>query len=206
MLQGMWGKKIGMTQVFSEKDKVVPVTVIDVQNWIVTNIKTQDRDGYDAVQVGLIRPKYASADFASEWLKKTAKYFSFLREVSRSELSEDVVIGKPIDILAILNAGQKVDVFGITKGCGFQGAVKRHGYSGGRASHGPRFGRRPGSLSFMRSEGKVIKGKGMPGHMGAAQRVMHKLEVVKIDDESRIVLVKGSVPGKAGSLVFMRKV
>ena len=206
MLKGIWGKKIGMTQIFSEKNKVVPVTVIDVDNWIITNVKTQERDGYEAVQLGLVRAKYADIDFASEWLKKTNKYFSVLREVGKSEFSEEIVIGKPVDILAILNTGQKMDVFGITKGCGFQGVVKRHGYSGGPASHGPRFGRKGGSLSFMRSEGKVIKGKGMPGHMGAVQRVMHKLEIVKVDYESRIVLVKGSVPGKSGSLVFMRKV
>ena len=96
-------------------------------------------------------------------------------------------------------------IFGITKGRGFQGAVKRHGFSGGRASHGSKLGRKPGSLSYMRRQGRVVKGKKMPGHMGVERRVMKNLEVVKIEPEAHVVFVKGSVPGKSGSLVFVRK-
>ncbi len=104
-----------------------------------------------------------------------------------------------------LAEGDTVDVFGITKGAGFQGVVKRHGFAGGRASHGATFGRFPGGLSFMRSRGRVIKGKRMPGHMGVDRRVMKNLEIIKIESEAHVVLVKGSVPGKSGSLVFVRK-
>jgi len=204
MLKGIWGKKIGMTQIFSENNKVVPVTVIDIDHWVVTNHKFKERDGYDAVQVGSLRKKYCGKDFSQEWLKNTKKYFSVLREITLGDASQKFEIG-PLDFSSIVSVGEAVDVFGITKGHGFQGVVKRHGFTGGRASHGPRFGRIPGSLSFMRSEGKVIKGKKLPGHMGVDQRVMRNLEIIKIEPESNVVLVKGSVPGGSGSLVFIRK-
>lgn len=205
MLKGVWGRKIGMTQIFSANNKVVPVTVIDVDNWLVTNIKTKDKDGYDAVQCGALRKKYIGKDFSDSWLKKPKHYFSCFKEIKREELTQDVVVGQPLNFATMLDEGQLVDVFGITKGKGFQGVVKRHGFSGGRASHGPRFGRIPGSLSFMRRQGRVIKGKKLPGHMGMVKRVMKKLEVVRVQADAKVVLVKGSVPGGSGSLVFIQK-
>lgn len=204
MITGIWGKKVGMTQVFSG-DKVVPVTVIDAGNWYVTQIKTAEKDGYTAIQVGCVKPRYADKEFDAEWLKKPANYFSELREVTVSEIPENLATGNAVDLGSVLAEGTEVDVFGITKGAGFQGAVKRHGFGGGRASHGDKTGRRTGGIGFFRAEGRVIKGKRMPGHMGVNKRVMKNLEVVKVDSDSRLLLIKGSVPGKTGSLVFVRK-
>ncbi len=206
MLSGVWGKKIGMTQVFSEKNKVVPVTVIDLDNWFITNVKTKDRDGYDAVQVSYLRKRYFSQSFNKEWLKKPNVYFMFIKEIKlEKQPDSSFEIGNQVDSWTVLTPGESVNVFGTTKGRGFQGVVKRHGFKGGPASHGPRFGRLPGALSFMRSQGKVPKGKKLPGHMGVEQRVMKNLEIVKIENEAKVALVKGSIPGSSGSLVFMQK-
>ncbi|MGE0206615.1 MAG: 50S ribosomal protein L3 [Candidatus Babeliales bacterium] len=206
MLKGLWGKKIGMTQVFSKENIVVPVTVIDLDNWYVTNIKTNERDGYSAIQVGHLRKKYSDQPFSKDWLKQPKDYFVFLREIKlEKEPETPFEIGQALDITSVIEEGKNVDVFGITKGKGFQGVIKRHGFRGGPASHGPRFGRWPGSVSFMRSQGRVIKGKKLPGHMGVANRVMKNLEIIKIENGSKIALVKGSVPGNSGSLVFMQK-
>ena len=205
MVQGLWGKKIGMTQVFSEDQKVVPVTVIDVAHWFVTQIKTKERDGYDAVQLGCVKRRYADQSFSSSWLQAPTQYFSILKEVHLSDVSTEIVVGQPADISLLLAKGDNVDVFGVTIGRGFQGGVKRHGFAGGRASHGSNLGRGPGSLSFMRSRGRVIKGQRMAGHMGTDLRVMKNLEVIKVEADAKVVLIKGSVPGKSGSLVFVRK-
>lgn len=206
MSKSVIGKKIGMTQVFSDNNKVVPVTVIDLNNWVVTNIKSIERDGYNAIQIGLVRNKYSDQQFSESWLKKPMQYFYVLNEIEQHDLLKDSAVGQPVDFCALFQVGDNFDVFGTTKGHGFQGVVKRHGFSGGRASHGPRFGRIPGSLGFMRSQGRVIKGKKLPGHMGNVQRVMKNLEIIRIEPESKVVLVKGSIPGGSGSLVFMRKV
>ncbi len=205
MLRGVWGKKIGMTQFFSENDGVIPVTVINLADWIVTVIKNKQRDGYDAIQVGCKREKYADQAFSNEWLKKPKQYFGFLREIKVADANHGYEVGQSIDFGSALSIGEKVNVRGTTKGYGFQGVVKRHGFRGGSASHGPRFGRWPGSVGAFRSQGKVIKGKRLPGHMGCTQRVMRQLEVINIEPASRIALVKGSVPGSSGSLVFMQK-
>jgi large subunit ribosomal protein L3 len=204
MIKGLWGKKIGMTQVFSDEQKVVPVTVIDLADWYITQVKTKANDGYSAVKLGQVKARYAGQPFSAEWLREPKKYFSAFKEVPVTE-GFALVVGDATDIAAILSKGDNVDVFGITKGAGFQGVVKRHGFAGGRASHGATFGRFPGGLSFMRSRGRVIKGKRMPGHMGVEQRVMRNLEIVKVEPDARVVLIKGSVPGKSGSLVYVRK-
>lgn len=206
MSKSIIGKKIGMTQAFSENDKVVPVTAIDLNNWLITNIKSKDKDGYDAVQVGLVRNKYVGQEFSINWIKKPMHYFYAMREIDSHEKLKDAVVGQPVDFCSLLEVGDNFDVFGTTKGRGFQGVVKRHDFTGGRASHGPRFGRIPGSLGFMRSQGRVIKGKKLPGHMGDVQRVMRNLKVIRIEPEANIILIKGSVPGGSGSLIVMRKV
>lgn len=205
MMTTLYGKKIGMTQLFSG-DVVVPVTAIDLSNWIVTGFKRDDRDGYNAVVVGWVRKQFADKPFAAEWLKEPKKHFYVQREVQAVSLMDQVQVGQPINFVQLLESGKLVDVFGITKGHGFQGVVKRHGFAGGRASHGPRFGRIPGSLGFMRSQGRVIKGKKLPGHMGCDSAVMRNLPVVRLDPESQVVFVKGSVPGASGSLVMLRTV
>lgn len=205
MVRGLWGKKIGMTQIFSDEQKVVPVTAIDLSNWYVTQIKTKENDGYQAIKLGCVKNKYAEQEFSADWLKKPKIYFSAFREVPVDTSSEiNLELGQKID-LSVLSKGDNVDIFGITRGLGFQGVVKRHGFSGGRASHGATFGRFTGSLSFMRSRGRVIKGKKMPGHAGVEKCVMKNLEIMRIEPEANVLLVKGSVPGKSGSLVFVRK-
>lgn len=206
MVNGLWGKKIGMTQVFSDRG-VVPATIIDLAHWYVTQIKSQEKDGYNALQIGLVRSRFNDKEFSPEWIKKPSKYFYFLKEVAitGTDSEKSFTVGQKIDPKELFNKGDAVDAFGITKGCGFQGVVKRYGWSGGKASHGSKFGRLPGSLGGARESGKVIKGKGLPGHMGASQRAVLNLEIVDLLDASPIVVVKGSVPGKAGTLIFLRK-
>lgn len=205
MIKGLWGKKIGMTQVFSN-EKVVPVTAIDLSNWLITQIKTKDKNGYTAVQVGKVKNRYSIQEFSADWLKKPKKYFSLIKEV-RTEVpvSEEIKIGQIAEPNLILNEGDFVDITGISIGKGFAGVVKRHGFAGGRASHGGRMGRSTGSLSFMRSQGKVVKGKKMPGHLGQKQKVSKNLEIIKFKPEAQVVFVKGSIPGKSGSFVFVKK-
>ena len=204
MIEGLWGKKIGMTQVYSQ-DKVVPVTAINISDWFVTGFKTQDRDGYDAVQVGCVRDRYKDMSFSKEWLKKTKKHFSLLREVSFTGSFDTLKVGQKVDSLSSVKEGDVIDVVGKSKGRGFAGVMKRHGFSGGPASHGGKIGRRPGAIGFMASCGRVIKGKKLPGRMGNESKTIKRLPVVKVDLENKIVLVKGSVPGCAGSFVFIRK-
>jgi len=204
MVTGLWGKKIGMTQVF-DKDKVIPVTVIDLGRWIVTNVKTKDRDGYDAVQVGCVKERFISEPYFPQWLKEPKKYFSIMREIDALDTVDDLSIGKPAEFYSSLKPGDAIDVGGVTKGHGFSGVVKRHGFAGPPASHGATMGKRPGSIGHMRSQGKVIKGKRLPGHMGVDKRVVRGLEVVSFEPEKNIIIIKGSVPGKAGSLLFVKK-
>ena len=204
MITGFWGKKIGMTQVFVE-GKVIPVTVIDAGNWFITNVRTKERDGYNAIQVGCVRSKYVGVPFSTEWLKNLKNYFGLVREVKIEGDMPELTIGQPADAYTSFQQGDKVDVSGTTKGCGFAGVVKRHRFAGQTVSHGHKMGNRPGSLSFMRSQGRVIKGKRMPGHMGVAWRMMRNLEVVRIEPETGVMLVKGAVPGKAGSFLRVLK-
>jgi len=209
MITGLWGKKIGMAQIFSG-ERVVPVTAVDVSGWIVTDIKTKERDGYSAVQVGCIKGKYSAKKFEMSWLKKPKQYFSILREIrlgkDASEIEgASIAIGKAANFLAHIAEGDFVDVFGKSKGCGFAGVYRRYNFGGAPKSHGSKMGRRTGSLGFMATQGKVIKGKKMPGQMGNKRCVASNLKVVRIQKDSNLILVKGSVPGKAGSLVFLRK-
>jgi large subunit ribosomal protein L3 len=209
MIKGLWGKKLGMTQVFSQEKKVIPVTAIDLSHWVVTQIKTKEKDGYNAIKMGYIKSKYQNQDFSLDWLKSPRIYFSTFKEVPVDlEDGEDLTslsLGKSIKS-DIISEGDFVDVAGITRGLGFQGVVKRHGFSGGRASHGAKFGRFTGALSHTRRQGRVMKGKSMPGHMGVDKRVMKNLKVIKLEPSSGLVLVKGSVAGKSGSFVFLKRV
>lgn len=206
MNAGLWGKKIGMTQVF-DGDIVVPVTAIDVTGWIVFGFKTVERDGYNALIIGLVKDRYASQSFTKEWTKSSKRYFSVVREVKTSQDASSFVLGEKIAFHKDLEIGSEVDVFALTKGCGFAGVVRRHGFTGGKASHGSTMGKRPGSMGGARMQGKIIKGKKLPGHMGVVQRMMSGLKVIRVveKNDQPVVLVKGSVPGKAGSLVYIRK-
>ncbi len=205
-MTGLWGKKIGMTQVFAQ-NKAVPVTVIDTSNWCITHTRTSDRDGYNAVQIGCVRLRYREQNFVADWLKQPKKYFSFIREIKldKDPAEMELEVGKPAGLLATIQEGDKVDVFGTSKGKGFAGVVKRHGFSGSPASHGAKMGKHTGSIGSFRTQGRVAKGKKMPGHLGDAQRVVRNLEIITIKSDDNVVLLKGSVPGKTGSLVFLRK-
>ncbi len=205
MIQGFWGRKVGMTQVFAENNKVVPVTAVDVSGWYVSQIKTVDNDGYNAVQVAYLRNKYQKKTFEIDWLKNKSKYFQWVKEIPVADISNDLQIGHKFESAHIVTEKETVDVVGITKGCGFSGAMRKHGFSGGPASHGSCFKRRLGGVGFMRATGQVIKGKGMAGHMGVEQRTAKNLQVVQVKSDDSLILIKGSMAGKPGSLVFVRK-
>lgn len=204
MVNGFWGRKVGMTQLFSG-DRVVPVTLVDASSWCVVGHKTKERDGYEAIQVGCPRKRYQGETFSSSWLQDKKKYFLFVREIFTKQPSTELEVGTGINFSNYFSEGEKVDVTGISIGRGFAGVVKKHNYAGGAASHGSKQGRRPGSNGGLRTSGKVIKGKGMPGHLGAERKTMQNLDVVRILPEENMVAVKGSFAGKAGSLVFIRK-
>jgi large subunit ribosomal protein L3 len=204
MVKGLWGKKVGMTQIYS-KDKVVPVTVVDVSDWLVTCVKTHDRDGYDAVCVGRVRNKYKGQSFSKEWVKKSKKYFTLSREIKISGELVEREPGLDVDFYNQLKEGDVVDVIGRSTGKGFAGVMKRHGFSGGPGSHGGKIGRGPGAIGFMTACGRVIKGKKLPGRMGNRQRTIKGLSIMKVDQENKVVLVKGAIPGSAGTFVFIRR-
>jgi len=205
MVKGLWGKKIGMTQIF-ENDRVIPVTAIDVSGWVVTNIRTQERDGYTAVQVGKVKNNHSDKKFMVDWLKRPKKYFSSLREIKANEKVQDVTVGQLATFYTELSIGDKVDIVGTSIGRGFAGVVKRYNFGGPPASHGATMGKRPGSIGSLASQGKVFKGKKMPGQMGNKRCMIRNLVVVKIKKDDKLLLVKGAIPGKVGSLVFVNKV
>jgi len=181
--------------------------VIDVSGWFVTNVRTVERDGYTAVQVGCVKDRYAKNKFSADWIKQSKKYFKNVREIRVDAKSGETfpAIGQELELSSVLNVGTVVDVFGTTKGCGFAGVLRRHNFSGPPASHGHTMGNRTGSIGCHATQGKVIKGKKMPGQMGNVKRATRNLEVIKVEQDAQVVLVKGSVPGKSGSLVFVRK-
>jgi large subunit ribosomal protein L3 len=203
-ITGIWGRKIGMTQVFVN-DKVVPVTAIDIADWHVTNVKTQERDGYNALQVGLVKDRYKSEKYNKDWIKKPSTYYAFIREIPLKDAEADIVIGKPVNFSELMALGEMVDVFGMTIGKSFAGVVKRWRFAGPPGSHGSTMGKRPGSIGSLVKSGHVVKGKKLPGHMGCDNRVMQNLKVIMVKEDTKTLLVKGSIPGKSGNLVFVRK-
>jgi large subunit ribosomal protein L3 len=205
MIRGFWGLKIGMTQLFTDEN-AIPVTAVQAGSWIIIGIKTKERDGYDAVRIGLLRPRYRDQAFMSDWLKKLATYFALTREVKLDAPQESLIVGALFNPGQAVEEGDRVDVIGTSKGMGFSGVVKRHHFNGPPASHGSTMGNRTGSISHFRAHGRVIKGKRMPGRAGGDQCTVRNLSVVKTGLENgSVVLIKGSIPGKAGSLVFVRK-
>jgi large subunit ribosomal protein L3 len=205
-VNGLWGKKVGMTQIF-QGDKVVPVTVVDVAHWFVIAVKTVKKDDYDAIQVGCVRLRYKGKTFLREWASDLKKYFQYVREIKidNNKLLNNFTIGQCIDLSSQVDFDNLVDVTGVTKGAGFAGVVRRHNFRGARASHGDTMGKRTGSIGSLTACGKVIKGKKMPGRMGGKQRTMKSVPVVSFDKDANLMLVKGSIPGKSGTLVFVRK-
>ena len=203
-MKGILGKKIGMTQIFTEVGAVVPVTVVEAGPVVVTQIKTVEKDGYNAVQVGFGDVKEKSLNkpqkghlAAANTLKKHLKEF-------RVDSVEGYTVGQEIkaDLFA---AGEMVDVSGISKGKGFQGPIKRHGQSRGPESHGSRYHRRPGSMGACSFPGRVFKNKKLAGHMGSVKVTVQNLEVVKVDADKNLILVKGAIPGAKGSVVTIKE-
>ncbi len=206
MLSGVLGKKLGMSQLFDAKGNVVPVTVVDVGTWYVTQVKTEEKDGYCALQVSLPRKRYQGASFSPEWLKKKSDYFLHIKEVKPVDQAHAFVVGQKITIDDIeLQEGEIVAVTGQSTGLGFQGVVKRYGFAGGPKTHGSTFHRKPGSSGCLRTQGEIIKGKRFPGHTGAEQVTIDGLRVVKIDKNVGCLFIKGALPGKKDSLVIVRK-
>ena len=203
-MKGILGRKIGMTQIFTEAGEVVPVTVVEAGPVVVTQVKTIENDGYNAVQVGFGDAKEKSLNkpqkghlAAANVLKKHLKEF-------RVESVDAYTVGQEIkaDVFA---AGEMIDVTGISKGKGFQGPIKRHGQSRGPESHGSRYHRRPGSMGACSYPGRVFKNKKLAGHMGSVKVTVQNLEVVRVDADKNFILVKGAIPGAKGSVVTLKE-
>ena len=205
MKKAILATKVGMTQIFNENGALVPVTVLQAGPCVVTQVKTVENDGYDAVQVGFVdkREKLVSKPVKGHFDKAGVSYKRYVREF-RLENAEEYSVKDEIkaDIFA---AGDKIDATAISKGKGFQGAIKRHGQHRGPMAHGSKFHRHQGSNGSATTPGRVFKGKGMPGQMGNKQITVQNLEVVKIDAENNLILVKGAVPGPKKCLVTVRE-
>ena len=202
-MKGILGKKIGMTEVFTEEGKLIPVTVVEIEPNVVTQIKTVEKDGYDAIQLatGEKREKIANKPELGHTKKAGTTPKRFLKEIRGVSVS-DYKLG---DLLGAntFEEGEIVDVTGITKGKGFQGVIKKYNQSRGPMGHGSQYHRGVGSLGTMRPM-HVLKGKHMPGHMGNVQRTMQNLEIVKVDTDNNYLMIKGNVPGNKGSYIVIK--
>lgn len=206
MAKGILGKKIGMTQIFTEEGKVVPVTVVESGKNVVILNRTIENDGYNAVQLGFgdIKAKKVTKPMAGQFKKAGVDAVKFIRELRLADVSEynvGDVIG--VDIFA---AGDLVDVTGTSKGKGFAGGIKRHNFRRGPMGHGSKSHREPGSTGAMISGhgGRVLKGKKLPGRMGGAKVTVQALSIVKVDTERNLLLIKGAIPGAKGSFVVIK--
>ena len=204
MNKGIIGKKIGMTQIFDEKGNVIPVTVIETAGNIVSQIKTVETDGYNAIQLGYgeIKDKHINKPEAGHFAKAKLPNRKHLREF-RLDSVENYKVGDEVKV-DIFEVGEKVDIQGTSKGKGFQGVIKRHGQHRGPMGHGSMYHRRPGSMGPTSTPGRVFKGKKLPGHMGRNTITIQNLEVVKVDLDKNVILVKGSVPGANGSILKIK--
>ena len=203
-MKGILGKKIGMTQVFTTDGVLVPVTVIEVEPNVVTQIKTMEKDGYEAVQLGntTIREKVSNKASIGHAKKANSAPKRFLKEIRGVNVS-DYTLGQVIDA-SMFNAGEIVDVTGISKGKGFQGVIKRFNQTRGPMGHGSQYHRGVGSMGTLLPM-HVLKGKKLPGHMGNEKVTIQNLTVVKVDLENNLILIKGNVPGPKKSLVMIRE-
>ena len=204
MQKGLIGRKVGMTQIFDEEGKVIPVTAIEVGPCTVTQIKTVEQDGYTAVQLGFgeVKERKLNKPQLGHLSKNKLAPKKYLREF-RLDSVEGMKVGDELkaDVFAV---GDKVDVQGTSKGKGFQGVIKRHGQHRGPMGHGSMYHRRPGSMGPTSTPGRVFKGKKLPGHMGAQTISILNLEVVRVDLDKNVILVKGSVPGAKGAILKLK--
>jgi large subunit ribosomal protein L3 len=205
MMKNLIGRKMGMGQIFSEEGKAVPVTIIEAGPCLVTQIKTREKEGYNAVQLGFeeVQEDRLNKPRTGHLKSKGVKPLRHLSEVrvddpGRYELGQEIKVD-------VFSKGDRADVSGISKGKGFAGVIKRHGFSGGPASHGSHFHRAPGSVGACATPAKVFKGKKLPGHMGHETVTVLSLEIVDIKPDLNLLLVKGAVPGPRGGLVHIRE-
>ncbi|MBQ1862084.1 MAG: 50S ribosomal protein L3 [Clostridia bacterium] len=204
MEKGIIGRKIGMTQLFTENGNVIPVTVLEVGPCPVVQKKTVENDGYDAVQLGFedIREKLVVKPIKGHFDKAQVAYKRVLKEF-KLDNSADLKVGDILKAEVFAN-GDKVDVTGISKGKGYQGTIKRHGFHTGPMAHGSGYHRHQGSMGANTDPSRVMKGKGMPGHMGSEQITIQNLTVVKVDAENNLIAIKGAVPGPNGGLIIVK--
>ncbi len=204
MKKAIIGKKVGMTQIFDEAGKVIPVTVLEAGPCVVAQVKTVETDGYDAVQLGFgdVKENKVNKPVKGHFTKANLTLKKHLREFRLDDVSS-VKVGDELkaDVFA---KGDKVDIQGTSKGKGFQGVIKRHGQSRGPMGHGSMYHRRPGSMGSTSTPGRVFKGKKLPGHMGRKTITIQNLEVVSVDLDKNVILVKGSVPGANGSILKIK--
>ena len=207
MSKAILGRKLGMTQIFTEEGQVVPVTVIETGNNVVIQNKTTESDGYNAVQLGFgeIKEKHLTKPLKGRFEKAGVEPVKFIREMRLAAPSE-YKVGDKIGV-DIFEAGQLVDVTGISKGKGFAGTVKRHGFARGPMGHGSKSHREPGSTGAMISGhgGRVLKGKKLPGHMGNERVTVQRLTLVKVDTDRNLLLIKGAVPGPKKGLLMIKE-
>ena len=203
-MKAILGKKVGMTQIFDENGVVIPVTVIEAGPCSVVQVKTVETDGYNAVQMGFgdVKEKKVNKPTKGHFAKAGVKAVKNLREFRLEDVS-GVKAGDEIKVDTFV-AGDNVDIQGTTKGKGFQGVIKRHGQSRGPMGHGSMYHRRPGSMGSTSTPGRVFKGKNLPGHMGMETVTIQNLEVVRVDLDKNVILVKGSVPGNKGAILKIR--
>ncbi len=205
MKRAILATKVGMTQIFDAEGVLIPVTVLQAGPCVVTQVKTEENDGYSAVQVGFVdkREKLVNKPMQGHFNKAGVSYKRFVREF-RFENAEEYSIKDEIKV-DIFAAGDKVDATGISKGKGFQGAIKRHGQSRGPMTHGSKYHRHAGSNGACSDPSKVFKGKKMAGHMGHRRVTVQNLEVIQVDAEKNLLLVKGAVPGPRKSLITIKE-
>ena len=204
MKKAIVAKKIGMTQIFKEDGTLVPVTVLEAGPCVVVQKKTVEKDGYAALQVGFggIKIKHVNKPAQGHFDKNKIEPKRVLKELKLVDSSQ-YDVGSEITV-GIFEAGERVDVSGISKGKGFQGNIKRHGQRTGPAAHGSKYHRGVGSLSSSTTPGKVKKGKNLPGHMGNENITIQNLEIVRADSENNVLLVKGAIPGPKGAIVVVK--
>ena len=204
MKKGIIGKKVGMTQIFDERGNVIPVTVIEAGPCVVAQVKKQETDGYNAVQLGFgnVKDKHINKPEVGHFAKAKLANKKHLREFKLDNV-ENYKVGDEIKA-DVFEAGEKIDVQGTTKGKGFQGVIKRHGQHRGPMGHGSMYHRRPGSMGSTSTPGRVFKGKKLPGHMGRVTVTIQNLDVVRVDMDKNVILVKGSVPGSKGAILKVK--
>ena len=208
MVNGIIGKKLGMTQLFAEDGTVTPVTVIKAGPCIVVQKKTINTDGYDAVQLGLVEekpPRRVNKPTEGHFKRAGVPPTRVLREVRIESSDEATSVGDKI-LVDMFNENDLVDVIGKSKGRGFAGFMKRHGFHGGRATHGSMFHRAPGGIGASAYPSRVFKGTKMAGHMGDERKTIKNLRVVSVDAANNLLMIRGALPGPAGAYVLIKKV